>query len=400
MAKWRCSLCGGRLSEGRCTLCGLDNTIYKREIAYSEGSSQEESRQEQKQHIKAQSQKQTRRPEQHGRKETSDAGKYSAAAASAGGSGYGTGPAGQRSTAASAQHTKQKSRGAGRVHSANNNKTRSGRPAVIAILLIILFSFLPAIIEAVQSAIQDVSSDSGSVFDTYFSDSYDEEGSDYDPYWYVTREIPDTGEAFEIVLGNGIYKVGVHIPEGVYRAEVVEGGGSVGITDDENLIYDSVYLGEEEEYGQVPDADDLRFYNGAELQVGDGVIVKLSTENAQPLVQETSENPLTESVSLPEGTCISGDGTVPQGIYDLTVDTSYEGGYGYSSITLLYPNGQSEYFWADGPDSAVTSSQYTDISVKNIVIPEGTEISVEYGGVILTPAEGYYDVDYSGYEGG
>ena len=27
-----------------------------------------------------------------------------------------------------------------------------------------------------------------------------------------------------------------------------------GITDDENLIYDSVYLGEEEEYGQVPDA--------------------------------------------------------------------------------------------------------------------------------------------------
>ena len=123
-------------------------------------------------------------------------------------------------------------------------------------------------------------------------------------------------------------------------------------------------------------------------------------ENAQPLVQETSENPLTESVSLPEGTCISGDGTVPQGIYDLTVDTSYEGGYGYSSITLLYPNGQSEYFWADGPNSAVTSSQYTDISVKNIVIPEGTEISVEYGGVILTPAEGYYDVDYSGYEGG
>ena len=49
MAKWRCSLCGGKLSEGRCILCGLDNTIYKRETAYSGGASQEESRQKQKQ---------------------------------------------------------------------------------------------------------------------------------------------------------------------------------------------------------------------------------------------------------------------------------------------------------------------------------------------------------------
>lgn len=397
MAKWRCSLCGGRLSEGRCTLCGLDNTIYKREISYSGDSLQDESRREQKQHIKAQPQRQARRPEQYGRKDTSETGKYNAAAASAGGSGYGTGPAGQRSTAAPVQRAKQQSRSAGRP--AHNKKTKSGRLAFLVILLIILFSFLPAVIEAVQSMLQDISSDSGQDFDTYFSDSYDNGETDYDPYEYVTREIPDTGEAFEIVLGNGIYKVGVHIPEGVYRAEVVEGAGSVGITDDENIIYDSVYLGEEEEYGQVTAAEDLRLYSGAELQVGDGVIVKLSTENAQPLIQETSENPLTESVSLPEGTCISGDDTVPQGIYDMTADTSDEGDYGYSSVTLIYPNGESEYFWVEGPDYAVTSPQYTDISVRNIVIPEGTEISVEYGGVILEPSEGYYDVDYSGYEG-
>ena len=130
------------------------------------------------------------------------------------------------------------------------------------------------------------------------------------------------------------------------------------------------------------------------------MIVKLSTENAQPLVQETSENPLTESVSLPEGTCISGDGTVPQGIYDLTVDTSYEGGYGVFKHYPSVPERTVRVFLGGRTGSAVTSSQYTDISVKNIVIPEGTEISVEYGGVILTPAEGYYDVDYSGYEGG
>ena len=104
MAKWRCSLCGGRLSEGRCTLCGLDNTIYKRETAYSGGASQEEGRQKQKQRS------------------------YSAGRA---------------------------------VRPANNRKTKSGRLTIIVILLIIMFSFLPTIIEVVQTVIQDISSDSG-----------------------------------------------------------------------------------------------------------------------------------------------------------------------------------------------------------------------------------------------
>ncbi len=399
MARRRCSLCGGRLSEGRCTLCGLDNTIYNREFSYSESTSQEESRQEQKQQVKPQHQKQARRTEQFEKKKPSDAQKHNVTMTSAGRSGYGSGQAGQRNTAASVRQMERQSYSPGHAGtSAQKKKKKSGRLTILVILLIILLSFLPTIMEAVQSVLQDISSDSGSVFDTYFGGSHDEE-VDYDPYEYVTREIPDTGEAYEAILGNGIYKVGVHIPEGVYRAEVEEGAGALGIADDENIIYDSVYLGEEEEYGQVTAADDLRLYNGAEVQINNGVIVKLSTENAQPLVQETSENPLTEPVSLPEGTCISGDDTVPQGIYDLTLDMSDEGGYGYSSVTLLYPDGESKYFWVDGPDYAVTSSRYTDISVRNIVIPEGTEITVEYGGVVLEPSEGYYDADYSVYEG-
>lgn len=160
MAKWRCSLCGGKLSEGRCILCGLDNTIYKRETAYSGGASQEEGRQKQKQHIKALHQ--IRRPDRYVRKEISEAGKYNAAASSAGGSGYAAGRAGQRSTAASAQQSKQQSYSAGRaVRPANNRKTKSGRLTIIVILLIIMFSFLPTIIEVVQTVIQDISSDSG-----------------------------------------------------------------------------------------------------------------------------------------------------------------------------------------------------------------------------------------------
>lgn len=354
MAKWRCSLCGGKLSNGRCTLCGLDNTVYKRKIAYSGNTPQDKSAQEQKTHAGTEAARQISQPNTDTKR---------------------TAPVARR------------------------KKGKSSRLPVIVILIIILAAVLPTVIEIVQTVIQDISSDSAAVSDTYFGDSYDEDFSaDYDPYEYVTREIPDTGETWETVLGNGIYRVGVHVPEGVYRAEVVEGAGSVAITDEENYIYDSVFLGTEEEYGQSPEEEDIRLYNGADLQIDSGVIVKLSTENAQPLVKETSENPLTESVSLQEGTYVSGDGTIPEGVYDLSVKTA-EGDYGYSSITLLYPDGDSRYLWAEGPDYAVTSSQYTDISVRNIVIPEGTEVSVEYGDVVLTPSAGYYDVDYSEYEG-
>ena len=33
MLKKKCSLCGGPLEGGRCTLCGLDNSVYERETA-------------------------------------------------------------------------------------------------------------------------------------------------------------------------------------------------------------------------------------------------------------------------------------------------------------------------------------------------------------------------------
>ena len=39
----------------------------------------------------------------------------------------------------------------------------------------------------------------------------------------------------------------------------------------------------------------------------------------------------------------------------------------------------------------------TDTGAKNIVIPDGTEVSVEYGSITLTPSEVYYDVDYTEY---
>ena len=167
--------------------------------------------------------------------------------------------------------------------------------------------------------------------------------------------------------------------------------------DDENSIYRYVSFGTEPEYDQVTEEGDLRLYNGGVLNVDSGVILRFTSENAQPLTQEIKENPLSEPVSLEAGTYTSGDGIIPEGIYDITALGKPEDDYGYSSVTLTYPNGSSEYLWVDSSDYAPVTDEYTDTGAKNIVIPNGTEVSVEYGSVTLTPSEGYYDVDYTEY---
>lgn len=219
---------------------------------------------------------------------------------------------------------------------------------------------------------------------------------DYDPYAFVNREIPGSGETYDTVLGSGVYKVGVHIPEGVYSLKLVEGSGSVEFEEEENSIYDYAYLGTEEEYDQVVERSDFRLYNGGELTIGSGVLVNLSTSNAQPLTQEPSANPLTESISLPVGSYTSGT-TIPEGIYDISVEEETDDAYGYASIAMKYPNGNSHYLWADGLQYAVSSGGITTAGVKNVLIPSGTQIEVEYGNIVLTPSEEYYEADYSDY---
>ena len=212
-------------------------------------------------------------------------------------------------------------------------------------------------------------------------------------------KIPADGETYETVLGTGAYKAGIHLPEGVYRAELLAGSGSVSISDRENSIYIHNYFGTEEEYDEVAEMDDLRLYNGADLDVGGGVLIRLTTDNAQPLTAEPYPAESTDTYSLPEGEYRAGTGAseIPEGIYDISIAEDETDPFGYASITLLYPNGLSGYYWADSPALATDAEGYTSAGVKNVVIPDGTEISITYGDIVLTPGQACYDVDYTDY---
>lgn len=361
MLNKKCRLCGGRLVNNRCTFCGLDNSIYDRENSRQSSSSQPQSKSppaaDPVYHMQ---EEQTRQHTASRAKQKNTAQKQKAVYAG-------------RQTASGSLSRRPVSAGRNR-----------GWLVWIIIIAVILFALLPALTDNVSG-----------IFGNTYSEITDD--SDYDPYAYVTREIPADGEIYETVLSSGIYRVGVHIPEGIYHAELVEGAGSIEINDDENSIYHYVTFGTDSEYGQVTEDNDIRLYNGADLNIDSGVVLRFTTDNAQPLTQETKENPLSEPVSLEPGTYICGDGIIPEGIYDITSVNAPGDDYGYSNVTLTYPNGSYEYLWIDSPDYSPVSDEYADTGTKNIVIPDGTEVSVEYGSVNLTPSDGYYDVDYTEY---
>ena len=376
----KCSLCGGPLVNNRCTLCGLDNSICDREASRGSDAVSKQGRSPSMEPVSrdvSSTRKQKADPSVPPKSRVRQSSTVSTVRQSSAGTTY--------SPASRGQNQKQKS-----------------RLIWIIIIVVILFAALPALTDLGSTMFEDIfgsySSDSYSLEDSY-SDDWSIDDYTYDPYSYVTREIPAEGDPYEVLLGNGIYKVGVHIPEGVYRAELAEGTGSIQIRDEENSIFHSVYFGTDEEYNEVTEDDDIRLYNGAELEIDSNVILRFTTDNAQPLTEEPSANPLTESVTVEEGTYTAGDGEIPEGIFDISAIDISEGGNGYASITLVYPDGTSSYLWADSQDFTVTTEDFTNASVKNVVIPDGTEVSVEYGDTVFTPSEGYYDVDFAQYNG-
>ncbi|HIZ13986.1 MAG TPA: hypothetical protein H9817_08700, partial [Candidatus Mediterraneibacter stercorigallinarum] len=133
----------------------------------------------------------------------------------------------------------------------------------------------------------------------------------------------------------------------------------------------------------------VRLYNGAQISISGGAVLTFVTSNAQPLIQEPSANPLTGPVILDEGTYIVGDGVIPEGIYDVIPEAS--DGYISFDLELIYPNGSSDYLWSsqDGDSS--------EGSIRNVILPAGTEITYSGDPVELVPSEGYFEVDYAEY---
>lgn len=371
----RCSLCGSRLNNGKCEFCGLNNKMYDREYIknpYHMPAADTDTGTQKSAAIHHQkpAQQARRLPAGKGMTETRR----------------------QRSTF-SAGPPKQYNYS--RAKTADSKVKKYRAVTLIIIFIIIISMFAPVLIQFGRTVLESGASADGdswlSGIEDIFSDDSDVSWNygGYDPYANVTREIPETGSTYETTLGSGIYQVGVHIPEGIYRVELAGADGDLQITDTENFIYESIWFGEEAEYDEVTEAEDVRLYNGAQISISGGAVLTFVTSNAQPLIQEPSANPLTGPVILDEGTYIAGDGVIPEGIYDVVPEAS--DGYISFDLELIYPNGSSDYLWSsqDGDSS--------EGSIRNVILPAGTEITYSGDPVELVPSEGYFEVDYAEY---
>lgn len=351
----KCNLCGGKLVNNRCELCGLDNTVYDRDNPHMQYRNKSGSERP----VSSASSGNVKTPR-----------KVSAPPA-----GAGTGTA---RTFASGMQTP--------LHPPTSfqSKKKGNKIAKIVILLfIILVIFIPLCISLAE-VINDRMS-----YDFSFSD-------DSDPYEYVTREIPSDGENCEMLLGNGCYQIGAQIPEGTYSIELAAGSGSISLDDSENIIYEFLSFGHDEDYDEITSIDDFRLYNGAELTVNSGVLLKFTSSNAQPLIYEATVNPVSETFVLEEGTTYTtGESRIPEGMYDIMPDEEKSGGA--TSVQLEYPNEFSNSFWIENIPFEEEGITYEENGAVNVVIPSGTKIEISGSPIILVPSEKYYDIDFDNY---
>lgn len=364
MAKWRCRLCGGKLVNNRCTFCGLDNSIYDKDHNYHHKFNQQLRREKAAEHAKPEL---IARPVKASKKQPASSDTVV--------------PVPEKKSSSSASSFRRNTSASSR----QKGKERILLIIVIVIIVFLAFSVLSRLFVGFVNQMETPLTTS----DEY---TYEDLNSSY------PRDIPESGTNYETLLGCGFYKIGIHIPEGIYHAELVDGSGTVQINDDINSIYTSDYFGTDNENGEITEAEDLLMYTGAELFVDTGVLVRFTTSNAQPLTDTPVSNPLTETISLPAGSYTAGAADIPEGIYDLEIsnDNIYES-EDYASLVLTYPNGKTEYLWVEGTQYSVSSEGISSKGIKNVVITNQTRLDIEGGTVLLIPSSGYYNIDYSDY---
>lgn len=341
----KCTLCGGRIVNGRCESCGLSCVVSRREQLKKINTEKGE---ENISGLKADIKSSLTKVEAAGKRSVTRAKKKRT----------------DNDTAA--------------------KKIIAAVSAGIAILVVV-----PPLFEVGKNMMDSVKN-SGAFMMT------EETGNDgYDPYEFVTRAIPAEGSEYSGIFDSGVYRIGVHIPEGEYLVELVDGDGSMFVQDAENGIYEMTFFGESAEYDEVTEKAGILLYNGAQITIDTNAVLRFITSNAQTFAAQTAENPITEAVAINEGSYIVGEGDIPEGIFDICIDGINE--YDYSNVHLRYPNGENYYFWLDYIPEETEWNEYDKGRIQNVILTEGTAVEVMDTGVRLEPSQGYYEVDFENY---
>lgn len=370
--KNECYLCGGKLSNGYCPDCGLDNTkIRKKHYHLNESYAVEsmngdEGLASEKCDFKAVQEMGNTGSSNPGKTEKEDRQKDISQQGKS-----------KPAKAYNYQFQNTKFRNTGRNPAGNAAVSGKAKIAVTGAVLAII------VVGGISNYISEHGLHFGGLGDPEPETVY------VGPYEYAERELSETGEHYETELSQGEYLVGVHLPEGSYTAELLEGRGGLSLEDMENGIYLWQSFGTEAEYDELQVLEDVRLYAGAHVTIRDPVLLKLTTENGQTEALEFVENPLTETVPVEKDETLEvGDEIVP-GVYDLHT----ESGWGILRCRIrddAYEEGYYEVsYWLSGEEM--------DDAYRNLYLKEGTEVTAEENSLELVPSEVIGTGDYGEY---
>lgn len=391
MKKRRCYLCGGKLVNGRCTLCGLDNTKIERKNYRLNESSFDRKGIEAK-HL----------CESHNGKPSGSHTNQSGGQNRQRQNGQNQQRQVPWQNGQNQQGQTSRQRGQNWTQTGGKKKTagkqKKGWISTVIVLLMILISVGGPAISFVTTEIKNkIDQINNSGDDNWWSGSeIDTSVDENDPYEFVTRELSDSGEVYDTELGYGEYVVGTDIPEGTYEVTLQSGYGSFQTDDPDNSIYLYGYFSENasDEDEDITEMEDVRLYEGAHVMIGEDMVLAFHTENGQTGQMQSEDNPLSVTYTLqPEKKYTVGK-EIPAGVYDVS---------GTKDWAVM----EYEIYLGELYDEEYDSLNYQSYSImveagsenaiyKNAVLTEGTEITVT-GKMILTPSKKIGSQDYEAF---
>ncbi len=373
----RCYLCGGKLSEGYCQDCGLDNARRERKtyrLNYSATENRIKSRVEEidtwdRRNHDEDTIKQASSMAK--RKKSEKTGNYHEVTA--------------RQEARKSEHRNDYMHGyikpAMKKRAVNTVPFSKNQGKTIGVIIVAVIVFIGFIADFSKDEFNTVNT--GSVEVTEPSD----------PYEFVTRELSDTGEHFENILEPGLYKAGVNLPEGRYEIYLEEGQGDAYIDDYENSIYMWQYFGDDETAGETKEWNDVRLYEGAVLEVSGNTRLLAVTENGQTDTMAAVQNPLKEEVALTQGRELIAGKDFPAGVYDFHAISEW------TSISYSIPlntDYEDEELNFMNKTKWVTANAIESV-FQNVVLPEGAAVCADDADARMVPSQMIESEDYETY---
>ena len=196
-----------------------------------------------------------------------------------------------------------------------------------------------------------------------------------DTYENLTNQMNPKGESYSKTLEQGDYKVGVHIPEGTYRATNNNYECELKVTDNENGIHISENIDHfnEEFPDEMIEYRNIHLFNGATISVVSNDSVELDTKNAQTSTMKKLEpNVVKESFEVKDGYVSGVD--FPAGTYDVDIQPvkNYAG----------YVKQESQNYSSLKPIYLISENLH-----KNVEYPEGAKISIKRATATFTTSE-------------